>query len=1067
MNSLHPRRSHELAVTTLLAIIIVAIGGTRAAADVNHWYAIYECPVAPGSDPQHPDVNDGTYWVVDLMVDISGGDDWTATQAEIVLGTCPDDGTFFEHALGDDGPPNPALFGYLPALEYDSFYTTPDSFPNPGSGHGPSFADIHSETCSKDATWFDTANTGDGTFLIARYTLHDESGLSCCVHLSGATTLVSTGGQLHYWGFWFPFPPATIHNVYPGGAGCYATIQDAVNAAADGEVVQLADGNFTGPGNRDVDFLGKAITVRSASGNPNACIIDCEGQGRAFQFVNDEGPTSRLEGVTITNGRVDSFGGAIRCGSHGFPPFTPAAHGSPTISNCRFINNEADDGGAIGCIENSEPVLSNCYFSGNSAPVAIGDGRGGAIYSAACAPTLTNCTFIGHTATNGGAIWCTGQLDLDYCTFIDNQTTLGFGAAIAAGGGSVTTSPAYTFDYCTFFSNVSFMRGSGLYLYGDYCWAAITNCTFCANASATGGVIFCDNGSTADILQTIIAFSTAGQAIECIPNGHATLTCSDVFGNEGGDWVGCIAGQESLRNNLWANPGFCDAAGGDLTLRSASPCTALNSPCGQLVGAQPEGCSGPAMYLVCPDGSGDFTDIQTAIEWALPGDVIELCDATFTGDGNRDIDYGGKAITIRSQSGNPEACVIDCQASDTDQHRGFHFHSGEGPDSVLEGVKVTGGYVDETPNDRGGAVACDAASSPTFINCVFSGNTAETGGAVACEEGASPGFTDCIIAQNSTTVGTGGGMVTSGDGAPTLTNCTFSYNTAGDDGGGLAAFSYVRLIDCTFEHNSSPNHGGGMTTMGITHDPPELTGCIFAYNSAGPTWGVGGGLSVFGYAGPLENCTFYGNTAVAAGGGMYIANMSDPTLTNCTFYGNSAPTGGGLMMDDSTTHATLQSTIVSFSTQGEGIYCGSGSAATLAGCCDVYGNAGGPGVCIQPQLGTAGNMALDPLFCDPASDDYTIRSDSPCAPFSSPNPECDLIGAWPVGCEAPGSLIGDLNCDGVVDFGDINPFVLRLTDPAVYAAQFPDCPDANGDIDEDGTVDFGDINPFVALLLGP
>ena len=57
-----------------------------------------------------------------------------------------------------------------------------------------------------------------------------------------------------------------------------------------------------------------------------------------------------------------------------------------------------------------------------------------------------------------------------------------------------------------------------------------------------------------------------------------------------------------------------------------------------------------------------------------------------------------------------------------------------------------------------------------------------------------------------------------------------------------------------------------------------------------------------------------------------------------------------------------------------------------------------------------------------------------------------------------------MNCDGVVDFGDINPFVLLLSNPAAWQAAYPGCPAANGDIDGDGVVGFGDINPFVALL---
>ncbi len=61
---------------------------------------------------------------------------------------------------------------------------------------------------------------------------------------------------------------------------------------------------------------------------------------------------------------------------------------------------------------------------------------------------------------------------------------------------------------------------------------------------------------------------------------------------------------------------------------------------------------------------------------------------------------------------------------------------------------------------------------------------------------------------------------------------------------------------------------------------------------------------------------------------------------------------------------------------------------------------------------------------------------------------------------------GDLNCDGRVDFGDINPFVLALTDPAAYSVQYPRCHILNADINGDGVVDFGDIDPFVALLGG-
>ncbi len=68
-------------------------------------------------------------------------------------------------------------------------------------------------------------------------------------------------------------------------------------------------------------------------------------------------------------------------------------------------------------------------------------------------------------------------------------------------------------------------------------------------------------------------------------------------------------------------------------------------------------------------------------------------------------------------------------------------------------------------------------------------------------------------------------------------------------------------------------------------------------------------------------------------------------------------------------------------------------------------------------------------------------------------------------CEGGGPL-GDLNCDGVVDFFDIDPFVLAVTDPAAYMAAFPDCDIMNADCNGDDEVDFFDIDCFVALIVG-
>lgn len=64
----------------------------------------------------------------------------------------------------------------------------------------------------------------------------------------------------------------------------------------------------------------------------------------------------------------------------------------------------------------------------------------------------------------------------------------------------------------------------------------------------------------------------------------------------------------------------------------------------------------------------------------------------------------------------------------------------------------------------------------------------------------------------------------------------------------------------------------------------------------------------------------------------------------------------------------------------------------------------------------------------------------------------------------PTGILGDLNCDAVINFGDINPFVVAVGGESQYQSHYPGCDWLNGDIDDDGAVGFADINPFVTLL---
>ena len=62
------------------------------------------------------------------------------------------------------------------------------------------------------------------------------------------------------------------------------------------------------------------------------------------------------------------------------------------------------------------------------------------------------------------------------------------------------------------------------------------------------------------------------------------------------------------------------------------------------------------------------------------------------------------------------------------------------------------------------------------------------------------------------------------------------------------------------------------------------------------------------------------------------------------------------------------------------------------------------------------------------------------------------------------TVLGDLNCDNVVNFDDINPFVVALNGFATYHAAYPDCNWLNADCNQDGVVDFNDIDALVAIL---
>ncbi len=193
-------------------------------------------------------------------------------------------------------------------------------------------------------------------------------------------------------------------------------------------------------------------------------------------------------------------------------------------------------------------------------------------------------------------------------------------------------------------------------------------------------------------------------------------------------------------------------------------------------------------------------------------------------------------------------------------HFAYHVVTGSGTNAtaVMDGFTITGGKAQGGLWDGYGGGMLNIGGSPTVSNVTFSGNSAWVdGGGMVNALTSNPTLTNVTFSGNSAS--SGGGMI-SGPGNPTLTNVTFSGNSASINGGGMFNFSNnPTLTNVTFSGNSAANYGGAMYN--------ELSG-----NPA------------------VSNATFSANSATNLGGGIYN-DASNPSIVNCILWGNTAPSG--------------------------------------------------------------------------------------------------------------------------------------------------------------------------------
>ncbi|MDH3214832.1 MAG: hypothetical protein OEN01_00905 [Candidatus Krumholzibacteria bacterium] len=224
------------------------------------------------------------------------------------------------------------------------------------------------------------------------------------------------------------------------------------------------------------------------------------------------------------------------------------------------------------------------------------------------------------------------------------------------------------------------------------------------------------------------------------------------------------------------------------------------------------GSASAATWYVTWDGSGDAPNLQAAIDSTALGDTVLVAPGTYTGTGNFEVDFRGKAIVVISESGASDT-IIDCQGNG----RAFIFQSGEGLNSVLCGFAITNGLT----SGAGGAIFCDNSSPEICYNVIYGNHAGGHGGGIAVRK-ASPVIRNNTIAHNSTDR-QGGGITFQSKSMPTISCNIIAFATLGEG------------VVCVGEPNSNPTmscnnvfgNAGGDVLCGVDAGGNESVDPVF------------------------------------------------------------------------------------------------------------------------------------------------------------------------------------------------------------------------------------------------
>lgn len=568
----------------------------------------------------------------------------------------------------------------------------------------------------------------------------------------------------------------------------FATIQAAIDAAGDGDVIEVSPGTYSGPGNRDIDFRGKAITVRSTNG-PAATIIDCEATSgtqdghRGFYFHSGEGSDSVLSGFTIRSGRI--FGTQVpsstsnwnRSAAHPIGGGIYCEFSSPTIVDCIILDCGAEVGGGIGSVGGA-PTISNSTIrdcvAGGFGTAATG-GRGGGIgLIGQSDATIANCTIEDNAAYHnslGGGLYLWESVATIAATRITGNAASGSlnGGGVYCGGSGADV----TFRNCVIAANTA-SAGAGIFAEWKSSFGpasrrtsvTVVNCTIAGNqlssisGSLSGGI----QSAGVDILvNSSIVWNNSGVALKIVDSvlrdpvsysdvlggysGDGNINTDPLFANEWGlDYhLKSRYGRYNSANGVWVTDGEnspCIDAGDPSESASEEPASNGGRINMGAYGGTRQASKSAERLVYHVDGttgrdtssgtsrSYAFKTIQKAVNTAANGDTVLVWPGVYTLSPAQEVRFQRKAITVQSAA---DAAVIVAT-----QGYAFSFWGAESSRSVVANFVITG--------SGEGAIFCDQGASPTLKNLTIVRNDF----GIAAYGGADPDIVNCILWGNAT-----------------------------------------------------------------------------------------------------------------------------------------------------------------------------------------------------------------------------------------------------------------------------------------------------------------------------